>query len=113
LGRLETTRWFLWCAALAFPSGFIAVIIGWFTAEVGRQPWVVYGLLRTAQTVTPTLTGANVLSTLVGYVAVYTLISSFGAYYIYGVLRKGPSGLGAEATGDDGTSRSVISEAKE
>jgi cytochrome d ubiquinol oxidase subunit I len=112
LGRLETTRWFLWCAALAFPSGFIAVIIGWFTAEVGRQPWVVYGLLRTAQTVTPTLTGANVLSTLVGYVAVYTLISSFGTYYIYGVLRKGPSGGGPEPTGTAGTSTAGASAAK-
>ena len=45
-GRLETTRWFLWCAFLAWPTGFVAVIAGWFTAEVGRQPWVVSGLLR-------------------------------------------------------------------
>lgn len=112
-GRLETTRWFLWAATLAFPSGFIAVIIGWFTAEVGRQPWVVYGLLRTAQAVTPTLTGANVLSTLVGYVAVYTLISSFGTYYIYGVLRKGPSGGGHQTTGAAGTSTPGTFEAKE
>ncbi len=111
-GRLETTRWFLWAATLAFPSGFITVIIGWFTAEVGRQPWVVYGLLRTAQAVTPTLTGANVLSTLVGYVAVYTLISSFGTYYIYGVLRKGPSGDGPETTGASGTATPGAFEAK-
>ena len=47
-GRLETTRWFLWCATLAFPAGFVAVLSGWFTAEVGRQPWVVWGFLRTA-----------------------------------------------------------------
>ena len=112
-GRLETTRWFLWSACLAFPSGFLAVIIGWFTTEVGRQPWVVYGLLRTAQTVTPTLTGANVLATLIGYMVVYTLISSFGTYYIYGVLRKGPSGGGAETTGAAGTSTPGTLEAKE
>ena len=43
-GRLESTRWFLWIAFLAFPTGFVGVIAGWFTAEVGRQPWVVYGL---------------------------------------------------------------------
>jgi cytochrome bd-type quinol oxidase subunit 1 len=42
-GRLETTRWFLWGTFLAFPTGFIAILTGWFTAEVGRQPWVVYG----------------------------------------------------------------------
>src|SRR5438445_13704942 len=50
-GRLETTRWFLWAAFLSFPSGFVAVLAGWFTAEVGRQPWVVYGLLRTKDAV--------------------------------------------------------------
>ncbi len=43
-GRLETARWFLWVALVSFPSGFVAVIAGWFTAEVGRQPWVVYEL---------------------------------------------------------------------
>ena len=42
--RLETTRWFLWCTLLSFPTGFVAVLAGWYTAEVGRQPWVVYGL---------------------------------------------------------------------
>ena len=46
-GRLETTRWFLWGTFLSFPTGFVAILSGWYTAEVGRQPWVVYGLLRT------------------------------------------------------------------
>ena len=54
-------RWFLWGAFLSFPSGFIAVLAGWFTAEVGRQPWVVYGLLRTKDAVTPSLTTRDVL----------------------------------------------------
>ena len=94
-GRLETTRWFLWCAALAFPTGFVAVLSGWFVAEVGRQPWVVWGLLRTADAVTPTLTGPQVLATLIGYVFVYTVIFVFGMLYIYALLREGP-------TGDDG-----------
>src|SRR5215472_1296811 len=78
-GRLETTRWFLWCAFLAFPSGFVAVLTGWITAEVGRQPWVVYGLLRTADAVTRSLTRPQVLATLIGYVLVYTVIFAFGA----------------------------------
>jgi cytochrome bd ubiquinol oxidase subunit I len=52
-GRLETTRWFLWIAFLSFPTGFVAILTGWFTAEVGRQPWVVYGVLRTKDAVTP------------------------------------------------------------
>ena len=45
---------------MAFPSGFVAVIAGWFTAEVGRQPWVIYGLLRTKDAVTPSLTTTDV-----------------------------------------------------
>jgi cytochrome d ubiquinol oxidase subunit I len=94
-GRLETSRWFLWCAFLAWPTGFVAVLTGWFTAEVGRQPWVVWGLLRTADAMTPTLTGPQVLATLVGYVIVYAFIFIFGAGYIYRLLREGPIDAGA------------------
>lgn len=96
--RLETTRWFLWCATLAFPAGFVAVLSGWFTAEVGRQPWVVWGLLRTSDAITPTLTGPQVLATLIGYVVVYTVIFAFGMYYIYVLLREGPTEAGARLT---------------
>jgi cytochrome d ubiquinol oxidase subunit I len=90
-GRLETTRWFLWVAFLSFPTGFVAVLAGWFTAEVGRQPWVVYGLLRTKDAVTPSLTTPDVLFSLIAYVAVYTVIYAFGFYYIYRLLRDGPA----------------------
>ena len=91
-GRLETTRWFLWGTFLAFPSGFIAILTGWFTAEVGRQPWVVYGLLRTKDAVTPSLVTGDVLFSLIGYVAVYGVIATYGTYYIYKLLREGPTG---------------------
>jgi cytochrome d ubiquinol oxidase subunit I len=90
-GRLETTRWFLWVAFLSFPTGFVAVLAGWFTAEVGRQPWVVYGLLRTKDAVSPSLTTADVLFSLIAYIAVYVTIYSFGFYYIYRLLRDGPA----------------------
>ena len=98
-GRLEKTRWFLWCASLAFPAGFIAVLSGWYTAEVGRQPWVVWGLLRTADAITPTLTGAQVLATLIGYIVVYTVIFAFGMLYIYALVREGPTSSEAKLTG--------------
>src|ERR1700741_3108215 len=90
-GPLESTRWFLWVAFLSFPSGFIAVLAGWFTAEVGRQPWVVYGLLRTKDAATPSLTTGDVLVSLLAYIAVYAVIYSFGFYYIYRLLRDGPA----------------------
>jgi cytochrome bd ubiquinol oxidase subunit I len=89
--RLETTRWFLWGTFLSFPTGFVAVLSGWYTAEVGRQPWVVYGLLRTKDAVTPALTTGDVLVSLAGYVLVYALLGGFGTYYIYKLLREGPA----------------------
>ncbi len=89
-GRLETARRFLWALVLAFPVGFLAVILGWVTAEVGRQPWVVYGLMRPTDAVTPTLTTAGVTATLIGYLAVQTLIFLFGSWYLAGILARGP-----------------------
>ena len=95
-GRLETTRWFLWATFLSFPTGFIAVLCGWYTAEVGRQPWVVYGVLRTRDAVTPSLTTGDVLLSLTVYVLVYAVFAGFGTFYIYKLLREGPAGA-AEA----------------
>jgi cytochrome bd ubiquinol oxidase subunit I len=89
LGRLEEQRWFLWLTFCAFPSGFVAVIAGWFTAEVGRQPWVVYGLLRTKDAVTPSLSTPMVLASLLGYILVYSLIYGFGVVYFYRLMRDG------------------------
>jgi cytochrome d ubiquinol oxidase subunit I len=89
--RLEQSRFLLWSIFLSFPLPFIAILTGWYTAEVGRQPWVVYGLLRTADAVTPFLTSAAVMNSLILFGAVYVLIFSFGTYYIYRLLRTGPS----------------------
>jgi cytochrome d ubiquinol oxidase subunit I len=71
---------------------YIAILSGWVTAEVGRQPWVVYGVLRTADAVTPFLTAQTALVSLVVYCVVYTFIFAFGTYYIYRLLRTGPEG---------------------
>jgi cytochrome d ubiquinol oxidase subunit I len=87
---LEVTRWFLWISFLAFPTGFVAVIAGWYTAEVGRQPWIVYGLMRTSEAITPSLTAEVALFSLICYAIVYVTVFSFGAYYIYKLLREGP-----------------------
>jgi cytochrome d ubiquinol oxidase subunit I len=89
-GWERAPRWFLWITFLSFPSGFIAVFTGWFTAEVGRQPWVVFGLLRTADAVTPSLTVNEAWASLIAFVTVYALIFSAGTLYIYRLLRVGP-----------------------
>lgn len=89
-GKLESSRLFLWATFMSFPTGFIAILAGWYTAEIGRQPWVVYGLLRTKDAITPSLTGQDVLTSLIVYVAVYIVLASFGVYYIFKLLRDGP-----------------------
>jgi cytochrome bd ubiquinol oxidase subunit I len=88
--RLESRRWLLWATFLSFPLGFIATLTGWFTAEVGRQPWAVYGVLRTAQATTPFLTPRDVALTLVVFGTIYALIFAAGTLYIYRLLRQGP-----------------------
>src|SRR6202795_832558 len=90
--RIDQSRLLLWLTFLSFPLPFIATLTGWFTAEVGRQPWTVYGLLRTADAMTPFLTARTVLISLVVYCAVYTFIFAFGIFYIYRLLRAGPAG---------------------
>jgi cytochrome bd ubiquinol oxidase subunit I len=88
--RIEQERWLLWAVFYSFPLGFIATLTGWFTAEVGRQPWTVFGLLRTADAATPFLTTPQVAATLTLFAFVYSCVFLFGAYYIYRLLRRGP-----------------------
>jgi cytochrome d ubiquinol oxidase subunit I len=89
-GRIERSRTLLWCTFLSFPLPHIAILTGWFTAEVGRQPWTVYGVLRTADALTPSLTTREATISLVVFCAVYVLIFAFGVLYIYRLLRAGP-----------------------
>ena len=88
-GRIGRNRLFLWATFLSFPLPFIATWTGWFTAEVGRQPWAIYGLLRTADAMTPFLTARTAAVSLVIFALVYTFIFSFGIFYIYRLMRTG------------------------
>ena len=88
--RLEQNRLLLRLTFLSFPLPFIAILTGWFTAEVGRQPWTVYGVLRTADALTPFLTAHEATISLVVFCAVYSFIFSFGTFYIYHLLHVGP-----------------------
>ena len=81
---------FLRACQWAGPLGFIAVLAGWTTTEVGRQPWTVFGLLRTADSVSPSLTGTDVLLSLIGYVAVYAIIFPSGFLVMRRIVRQGP-----------------------
>jgi cytochrome d ubiquinol oxidase subunit I len=88
-GRLYDTPLFLRLAQYALPLGFVAVIAGWCVTEVGRQPWTVFGLLRTAQSVTPSLTSFDVAISLAGYMLVYLLIYPWGLLLMIRIVRKG------------------------
>jgi cytochrome bd ubiquinol oxidase subunit I len=89
-GRLWDATWFLRLCEFVAPLGFVAVLAGWITTEVGRQPWTVYGLLRTADSVTPSLTGGNVAFSLACYVAVYLIMFPTGIAFMAGLVRRGP-----------------------
>jgi cytochrome bd ubiquinol oxidase subunit I len=87
--RLFASRAFLRAAVWTIPTGYIAVTAGWITTEVGRQPWVVYGHLRTADAVTPTLSSGDVLTSFISYGIVYTIIFGFGIYYLVRLVQRG------------------------
>jgi cytochrome d ubiquinol oxidase subunit I len=88
-GRLWDAGWFLRLLPLAGPLGFIAVLAGWTTTEVGRQPWTVYGLMRTADSVSPSLTGSNVALSLALYMIVYLIMYPTGIALMAGLVRRG------------------------
>jgi len=90
-GTLFRTVWFQRLLVGCMPIGFIAILAGWFTTEVGRQPWVVYGHLRTADAVTPSLTGGAALASLLTFVVAYTIIYGAGTYYLIRLLGIGPA----------------------
>jgi cytochrome bd ubiquinol oxidase subunit I len=87
--RLYSARFFLGAATCAIPVGYIAVTAGWVTTEVGRQPFVVYNQLRTADAVTPFLTTGDVIVSLLAYIAVYSMVFGAGAYYLVRLVRRG------------------------
>ena len=80
---------YLRVATSAIPVGYVAVIAGWITTEVGRQPYVVYGLFRSADAVTPMLTGSDVVASLLAYIAVYIIVFGAGIYYLVRLVQRG------------------------
>ncbi|MDQ1815258.1 cytochrome ubiquinol oxidase subunit I [Massilia sp. CCM 9210] len=87
--RLVDARWFLRPLARAWPLGFIAILAGWMVTEIGRQPWIVYGVLRTAQAASP-VTAAQVATSLALFVLVYVVVFSVGVWYISRMIGSGP-----------------------
>ncbi|GAB6905694.1 cytochrome d terminal oxidase, subunit I [Desulfosarcina cetonica] len=87
--RLLESRWYLWVMLFALPLPYLAMEMGWILAEVGRQPWIVYGLLKTAVAASP-VAEVQVMTTLVGFILVYGLLGIAGFYLIANYANKGP-----------------------
>jgi cytochrome d ubiquinol oxidase subunit I len=94
-GKLFDTRWYLQYVQYAWPLGFIAILAGWYTTEIGRQPWIATGILRTADAASP-VSGGAVFTTLILFVVVYGIVFSMGIYYINRLIEYGPKGSAAE-----------------
>ncbi|GJL69941.1 MAG: cytochrome ubiquinol oxidase subunit I [Nitrospirales bacterium] len=89
-GRLFTANWLLWLLMLAAPFPYLATTAGWMTAELGRQPWLVYGLLRTADGVSPLVHSGNALFTLLGYLGIYLVLGLLFLFLIADIIGHGP-----------------------
>ncbi|WGF87364.1 cytochrome ubiquinol oxidase subunit I [Marinivivus vitaminiproducens] len=89
-GRLFDSPVFLRTLVACLPIGFIAILAGWFTTEIGRQPYMVYGLLRTADAATPSLSGWSVLVSLLAFIVAYGVIFPSGVYYMVRLVQGGP-----------------------
>ena len=90
LGRLYSARWMLWILLLSAPFPYIANTAGWMTAEFGRQPWVIYGVMRTEAGISPQVSSGNALFTLIGFMGMYTVLSILFLFLVYRVIEKGP-----------------------
>lgn len=89
-GTLTQARGLLWIMMLALPFPFIANTAGWHTAELGRQPWIIYGLMRTAEAHSPQVSAGNVLFTLIGFAGMYSLLSVLYLFLVAREIAHGP-----------------------
>jgi cytochrome d ubiquinol oxidase subunit I len=108
-GKLFESRWLHGWWMLMMPSGFVALLAGWFVTEIGRQPWTAYGIIRTAESVSPAILGPQVAWSLLAFVVMYTFVFGAGSYYILKLIGKGiPAGDDKEQYYGHGIESSVI-----
>ena len=103
-GRLEQSPRLLRAISWMIPLPFVAVLAGWIVTEVGRQPWIIQGIMRTSEGVTPSLNGGMVLTTLLGYMVIYGIIFTAGLVYLWRVILSGPK----SAAGDEGAGSGTV-----
>jgi cytochrome d ubiquinol oxidase subunit I len=94
-GRLESSPWLLWVLLLAFPLPYIANTLGWMTAELGRQPWLVFGLFRTSAGRSVVVSDGNVIFTLIGFTGLYFVLGLMFLFLVGREIGRGPDQKGA------------------
>lgn len=94
-GKLFTSRWMLWVLLLSLPFPYIANTAGWMTAEIGRQPWLVYGLMRTADGYSKMVSAGNGLFTLLGFMGMYTVLAILFLFLVRREIEIGPAAQAA------------------
>jgi cytochrome bd ubiquinol oxidase subunit I len=90
--RLFESRWMLWVLLLSLPFPYIANTAGWMTAEIGRQPWLVYGLMRTSDGYSKVVSAGNGLFTLIGFMGMYTVLGILFLFLVRREIERGPVG---------------------
>ena len=88
--KVFTARWYLWIVLLSFPFPYIANTAGWMTAELGRQPWLIYGLLRTSEGVSRNVSSGNAMFTLLGFSGLYLVLGLLFIILTLKEINKGP-----------------------
>jgi cytochrome d ubiquinol oxidase subunit I len=104
-GRLYDTPLMLWALMLLAPFPYIATTAGWMTAEVGRQPWLVYGLMRTAVGSSVEVSAGNAMFTLIGFAGMYSMLAVLFMFLLYLEVQRGPEAAADEhgAAGGSGS----------
>lgn len=88
--KLYETKWILWSLLFMLPFPYIANTAGWYTAELGRQPWLVYNLMRTVEGASPTVSSGNTLFTLLGFIGLYMLLGLLFVLLVGKIINQGP-----------------------
>ncbi|QDT93374.1 cytochrome ubiquinol oxidase subunit I [Gimesia algae] len=101
-GKLHTNRFILWLLMLSLPFPFIANTAGWFTTEIGRQPWLIYGLMKTADGASKNISQGNVMFTLLGFMGLYLLLSVLYFFLATRIIGQGPELINPPETKAEG-----------
>ena len=100
-GRLESSTWLLWVLMLAFPFPYIANTLGWMTAELGRQPWLVYGLFHTRDGYSKLVSNGDTIFTLIGFTGLYFVLGLLFLFLVGREISHGPEGEKSNGLGSE------------